>query len=225
MSATTIATTTLYRLTVQGTIIGDYEQARQVHNQTAGNPESVAAARVLSDLSHMVYIPVNGPADQLFFLDQWTDLAGLGQFFANPQVEHSAGMLFSSREATVWTPAESYMTYHLPAPTGRNERYIGLIRGQVHSHERAREVYNRVTAETLGQARIAGHLAHEMYVKVTTPGEAESLELLGVDVWYDLEGMGRYYGDPVFSKRFDGVYTAPAATWVLHHPDGDWVEW
>src|SRR5438874_1140974 len=85
MSATTAGTTTLYLLTVQGTIIGSREQARATHNQTAGNPESIAAARALSDLSHMVYVPVNGHEDQLFFMDQWTDLAGLGQFFANPQ--------------------------------------------------------------------------------------------------------------------------------------------
>jgi hypothetical protein len=220
-----IATTTFYLLTVQGTIIGAREQARVTHNQTAGNPESVAAARALSDLSHMVYVPVNGHEDQLFFMDQWTDLAGLGQFFSNPQVEHSAGMLFNSREPMVWAPAEGFTTYHMPAPTGRNERYIGLVRGEVHSPDQAREAYNRLAAETLGQARTAGHLSHEMYFKATAPGEPASLELLGVDVWTDLEQMGRFYGDPAFLKRFDGLYTAPAITWVLRHPDGEWVEW
>jgi hypothetical protein len=219
------ATTTLYLLTVQGTITTNYANARVTHNQTAGAPESVAAARALSDLSHMVYAPVNGPANQLFFLDQWTNLAGLGQFFANKAVADSAALLFSSREATVWAPAEGFTTYHMPAPTGRDERYIGLVRGQVHSREQARDVYNRVAEETLGQARPVGQLSHEMYFKVTAPGEPESLDLLGVDIWTNLEKMGRFYGDPAFLQRFDGVYSAPATTWVLHHPDGDWVEW
>jgi hypothetical protein len=225
MNATTAATTTLYLLTVQGTIIGSREQARVTHNQTAGNPESVAAARALSDVSHIVYVPVNGHEDQLFFMDQWTDLAGLAQFFSNPQVEHSAGMLFSSREPTVWAPADGFSTYHMPTPSGRNERYIGLVRGEVHSADQAREVYNRLAAETLGRARTAGHLSHEMYFKAIAPGEPASLELLGVDVWNDLEQMGKFYGDPTFLRRFDGLYAVPAATWVLRHPEEEWVEW
>ena len=33
------------------------EEARQIHNATAGNPAGVAAAQALGDLSHLVYVP------------------------------------------------------------------------------------------------------------------------------------------------------------------------
>ncbi len=43
-------------LTICGTFAPpSLEAARRVHNQTAGAPEGVVAARVLGDLSHMVY--------------------------------------------------------------------------------------------------------------------------------------------------------------------------
>jgi hypothetical protein len=48
-------------LTVRGTVIPpDRDAVRQLHNQTAGSGEGVAAARALGDLSHKVYTPVAG---------------------------------------------------------------------------------------------------------------------------------------------------------------------
>ena len=50
---------TLYLLTIRGTLSPDtLEAARKVHNQTAGNPDGVAAAKSLGDVSHMVYVPM-----------------------------------------------------------------------------------------------------------------------------------------------------------------------
>ena len=85
---------TLFQLTVQGVPIPDsVEQARTLHNETAGADASVAAARSLGDLSHNVYTPVGTGGFELLFLDTWNSMEGLGQFFANPQVIESAGQL------------------------------------------------------------------------------------------------------------------------------------
>jgi hypothetical protein len=60
----------IYLLTIRGTLAPtSLEAARQVHNQTAGAPDGVAAARSLGDLSHMVYVPVNKELPELFIMD------------------------------------------------------------------------------------------------------------------------------------------------------------
>ncbi len=46
---------TLYLLTIRGTLSpATLEEARKVHNMTAGNPDGVTAAKSLGDVSHMV---------------------------------------------------------------------------------------------------------------------------------------------------------------------------
>jgi len=43
-----------------------------VHNTTAGAPANIAAARQLSDVSHMVYVPMGGgQPGEFLILDQW----------------------------------------------------------------------------------------------------------------------------------------------------------
>ena len=97
----------LYLLTIRGTLApASLEAARQVHNQTAGAPEGVAAAKSLGDLSHMVYVPVNKELAELFIMDVWTSPGGLNQFFSDPQVQQGAAMIFTQRDPVVWEPAE-----------------------------------------------------------------------------------------------------------------------
>ena len=82
----------IYLLTIRGTLAPpSLEAARQVHNQTAGAPDGVAAAKSLGDLSHMVYVPVNKELAELFIMDLWTSPSGLNQFFSDPQVQQGAG--------------------------------------------------------------------------------------------------------------------------------------
>ena len=72
----------LYLLSIRGTLApATLEEARQVHNQTAGNPAGVAAAKSLGDVSHMVYVPVphNGHAPakgagEFLILDLWRSI-------------------------------------------------------------------------------------------------------------------------------------------------------
>src|SRR5881628_1293979 len=87
----TKGTMTLYLLAIRGTLApSTLEVARNIHNETAGAPPNVAAARSLGDLSHMVYVPAGQPstgASEFLILDVWNRLDGLNQFFANPQVQ------------------------------------------------------------------------------------------------------------------------------------------
>ena len=81
-------------LTVRGTLAPKtLEEARTLHNETAGSAQGIAAARALSDLSHTVYAPCavagdlsGAKSNELLFIDFWQDPAGLQQFFCDPRV-------------------------------------------------------------------------------------------------------------------------------------------
>src|SRR5690242_9200369 len=88
----------LMTLPVQLTVRGTYtkaslEEARLLHNDTAGSPQGIAAARALGDLSHVVYAPClklpqsSAVAGELLFLDVWCDPESIGKFFSNPNVQ------------------------------------------------------------------------------------------------------------------------------------------
>ncbi|HWE60423.1 MAG TPA: hypothetical protein VHB98_01805, partial [Chloroflexota bacterium] len=111
-STTTAPALQLYLLAIRGTLApASLEAARTLHNQTAGAPQSVEAARSLGDLSHMVYVPLGHQGDgtgEFLILDIWHSLEGLNAFFANPQVQEQAGQIFDSRDPAVWTPAGDF---------------------------------------------------------------------------------------------------------------------
>ncbi len=66
--------TTVYLLSIRGILaLKTLEAARAVHNETAGAPANVAAARALGDLSHMVYVPMEHEGhhgNEFLILDQ-----------------------------------------------------------------------------------------------------------------------------------------------------------
>ncbi len=204
------------------------EEARAIHNQTAGAPANIAAARALSDLSHMVYVPADhtGPeACDLLFLDQWNNLEGLNQFFSNHQVQEQGGLIFSERDPVVWKPAEDFYSYHFPAPLGKNDRLVGVVRGMVRSRGEASALHNTLVGQSVNKARAAGNLSHEAYFRLTPPGTPESLEFFAVDVWMDGAGMQKHYADADFMSGFQKMFAAPPMTSVWVHPAGSWVEW
>ena len=223
------ANTTHYLLTIFGKLKpATLAEARQVHNATAGNPDGVAAARSLGDLSHMVYVPTGSDgqaAGELLILDIWNSPEGLNQFFSSPDVQAGGEMIFTEREPVLWMPATGATSYHLPAPKGKNDRFVGLVRGRVHSHEQALAIHQEYIAKRLDGARRNGTLSHDAYFRLAQPGTPESLEFLGVDTWMDGAGMGKSYSTfdygPYFPKMFDG--TPSSSTW--QQPAGEWVEW
>jgi hypothetical protein len=217
----------IYLFTLFGTRAHSLEVMRQNHNRVAGAPEDVAAAKALSDLSHMVYTAVDEQSAAFVIMDLWTDPGGFNQFFTEPEraKRQATSGLFTQQEPVLWEPAEGFFTYHLPVPTGHNDRFFGLLRGSVTSREQARTLVNQGRMDDLHKARAAGHLSHEVYFQLTQPGAPESLQFLAVDGWFDLEGMLRYYEDLDAGPALEGLFTAHPSTWVLQHPAGEWIEW
>ena len=224
---------TLYLLTIRGTLSpATLEEARQVHNMTAGNPAGVAAAKSLGDVSHMVYIPLTHEghtpatgAGEFLIMDLWTSPEGLNTFFSDHQVQEGGAMIFSERDPVVWAPAKGFTSYQIPAPFGMNERFVTTARATVKSLEEACELHNQAVARTVGKARKAGNLSHESYLRMAAPGSPEALEWLGVDVWMRPDEMMSLYEDPEFLEGFDHMFTGEASVGVWVHPKGDWTEW
>lgn len=217
----------LVLLTIRGTLkTTKIEEAREIHNMTAGNAQGVAAARSLGDLSHNVYVPLGdapGAVSELLFLDLWNNVDGLQTFFADAQVQAGGAMMFASREPTLWQASDMRSTM-LPTPAAKTERYVGLIRGTVTSRDAAREVFDEIDRTTINAARMKGQISHQVFWRLPAPGEAAPLELLGVDTWLDADGMKAFYSEgsvkPVYS-----LFSAPPSASMWKQPAGSWVEW
>ena len=189
-----------FLLTVRGSLAAPNREAgRLAHNQVAGSDEAVAMARSFGDLSHAVYVPAEAPASgagELLIIDYWNSAEGLMKFFANEQVQQGGTMVFKNdRENVVWRTTPGLPHFNLPAPAGKNDRYIGLARGPV------------------------------KFFRMSPPGEKPSLEAIGVDVWFDAAGMQAIYADPAEMAGFGDLFTARPATSVWQKPTGSWVEW
>lgn len=74
--------------------------------------------------------------------------------------------MLNHSEPIIWEPAEGFFTYHIPAPTGRNDRFIALLRGPVTSREQAHALVNQDRIAELHKARATGHLSHEGYFRL-----------------------------------------------------------
>jgi hypothetical protein len=224
---------TLYLLTIRGTLSpSTLEEARKVHNMTAGDPNGVAAAKSLGDVSHMVYVPMphdghdkSKGAGEFLIMDLWRSTDGLNTFFSDHQVQEGGNLIFSQRDPVVWAPAEGFTRFHIPAPFGNNDRIVAVVRGSVNSREEAKELHNSAMAKTVSKGRQLGMLSHEAYFRLAAPDSSEALEYFGVDVWMNGEGMGEYYGDEDFLASFNYFFTAEATDSVWVHPKGDWIEW
>ena len=224
---------TLFLLSIRGTLApATLEEARKVHNQTAGNPAGVTAAKSLGDVSHMVHVPLphNGHAQtngagEFLILDLWTSIEGLNTFFSDKQVQEGGSMIFTQRVPVVWSLANGFTSYHIPAPFGMNDRIVTALRAFVKSMDEARTLHNTAIAKTTNKARKAGNLSHEAYFRMAPPNSPEALEFFAVDTWMRADEMMSYYEDPDFLEGFDHMFTAEATTDVWVHPKGDWAEW
>ena len=218
-------------LTVRGKILAStLEACRVVHNDTAGSAPGIAAARSLGDLSHKVYAPLAGPLSsartgEVLFVDWWQDPKGLMDFFANENVQMQGKKLFTSRDASVWMPARGAFTYQLPAAAGRNERVVGMIRGPVASLEASIAIFRAADLKAQRTARTRGLLSHELFVKVTPPGDRSPPELLGLDVWCDAKGMAEHYADPAEMAGLAGAFTGQLDATTWQQAPGQWSEW
>jgi hypothetical protein len=213
-------------LTVRGTLVpATLQAACALHNETAGSPEGIAAARALGDLSHKVYAPVPGlgaKEGELLFFDWWKTPEGIGTFFSDPRVHGMAAKLFQAREGVVWMPARGAFGFDLPA-AARPERYVGLVRGPTATPEQAIDVFRSALSGKVSEARQRGQLSHQLFVKIPMPGESPALEVLGVDLWCDAAGMKEHYaGLSGYQKAFSA---APQTSVWQQATGGSWSEW
>lgn len=219
-------------LTVRGTYIPDsLEAVRVLHNSTAGSAQGMAAARSLGDLSHNVYSPsvrserAGAKEGELLFIDWWDSPKGIMEFFSNPQVQQQGSKLFSGRDATLWMPAQGSSSYHLYAPKTNPERYVGIVRGTVKAPEHAIGVFAEVDIKAQRDARLRGLISHELFIKLSAPGESAPAELLGLDLWSDFAGMTQHYSDATHMAGLGDAFTARPQTSVWEQPAGVWSEW
>ena len=130
-----------FLLTVRGPMAPKtLDEGRKAHNLAAGSDQGVAAARSFGDLSHAVFVPVqpNGSgAGELLIIDYWNSVEGLQTFFAQLPEQTAETTLYRDREAVVWAPSPGLPRFSLPAPTGRDERWVGIARGPVASVDAA----------------------------------------------------------------------------------------
>jgi hypothetical protein len=220
--------TNIVLLTIRGTLAPEtLEAARKLHNETAGAPSNVAAARSLGDLSHLVYVPMGNAesAKELLVVDLWNSVQGLDGFFANPQVREQAGRIFTKRDPVVWQPAADFASFHMPPLTGKGDLFVGLIRGPMTSRKAAIKAFDEATTKGMNDARRLGQLSHQMYTRSAPPGSPEADELLGVDVWMSAEGMREHYASTNGEEALQGVFKAAPSASVWQRPAGSWVEW
>jgi hypothetical protein len=215
-------------LTVRGTLVPKkLEEACSLHNETAGSQQGITAARACGDLSHKVYSPVEGAKGaepgEILFLDVWANPEGLGKFFSHPGVAEQAGKLFSKRAADVWMPARGAFGFELPAPRGKDERYVGVARGVVKSPEQAIEAFRAALASKFPDARRRGQLSHGLFVRLAAPGEASAPEVFALDVWCDAAGMQEHYREV---SGLDRAFAGPPQFSVWEQARGGaWSEW
>jgi hypothetical protein len=215
-------------LTVRGTLIPtSLDAARALHNETAGSPAGIAAARALGDLSHVVYAPClrskqsGAAAGELLFLDTWVEARGIMEFFSNAHVQTQAAQMFSAKDATVWMPARAAYAYRLPAARGQEERFVGMVRAPIASPEETLAIFRAVDEKAVRDARRRGLLSHALYIKL---GEGQP-ELLGLDVWSDFDGMTEHYADATHMKGLANAFAGKPATSVWERAAGAWNEW
>jgi hypothetical protein len=217
---------TTYLLTVRGKVAAPtVSDVRELHNATAGAPQGVAAARSLGDLSHNVYSAVNDGSDTILFIDHWNSLMGLGQFFGDPQVQAGAGQLFAERDAAVWGPTSGFGNHHLALPSGRSVVGVGVLRVDVTSFDAAAAAFTAYAAATINTARRYGLASHSTWSRIADPGEAVAPEILGVDLWTDVEQMNAFYELRLGYEHLGPVFAGEPQTSVWQSAQGEWIEW
>jgi hypothetical protein len=201
------------------------EEARVTHNANMGDPASVAAVQALGDLSHLVYTPLGEWTGDLVLMDQWTSAEGIRQFSAMPTIREHGEHVFSVSRPGAWRSGEGFLSYTINTPLGQADRFLAVVHGAVTSLDAAQQAYNQVFRQRIGEMRQLGLVAHEMFIPLTLHGAPDSVEILGIDTWFKLDGPRQLYADPAFEAAFSGVFAGPPQTYVLHRPAGDWIEW
>ena len=96
----------------------------------------------------------------------------------------------------MWAPSPGLPRFDLPAPTGRDERWLGIARGPVASVEAAGKHLTETMRKQVNTARAKGLMSREWFHRLARPGDGTPPEIIGVDIWFDADGMQEVYSDP-----------------------------
>ena len=110
-------------------------------------------------------------------------------------------------------------------PAGCEPRCVGLVRGIAKSRGAALAGFNQMADGIINAARLEGMISHEVFMALPQPGQTPSPEILGVGVWMDAEGMGRFYSNPDHVALLGNVLAEAPATSAWTRPAGEWVVW
>ncbi len=168
---------------------------------------------------------MNDGSDTILFIDHWNSLTGLGQFFGDPQVQAGAGQLFAERDAVVWGPTSGFGNHHLALPSGRSVTGVGVLRVAVSSLDAAAAAFTAYAAATINTARRHGLVSHSTWARVDNPGEAVAPEILGVDLWTDVEQMNAFYELRLGHEHLGPVFAGEPQTSAWRSAAGEWSEW
>jgi hypothetical protein len=216
-----------FLLTVRGKFAAkSVDEARQIHNSTAGAPQSIEGARSLGDLSHNVFTGVSDALNgELLFIDIWNSGSGLGQFFGNHDVQKAAAMLFSSRDGIVWSSLAGAPAFNLLMPAGKEVKGIGLLKTKVTSLGAAADAFTKYAGAIINRARRSGMVSHSTWTRVPNPGEQPGNEIISVDRWMDPEEMGKYYEARLGFEHLGPVFAGEPDTSTWQAAPGHWNEW
>ena len=120
-------------------------------------------------------------------------------------------------------PARGSYSYKLEAPRDKRDRYVGIVRGPIANAEKAIEIFAAADAGGVEVARKRGIVSHELFIKLGPPGEP--LELLGLDVWSDFEGMSVHYADATHMSALQGAFAGKPSASIWEQAPGAWSEW
>jgi hypothetical protein len=100
-----------------------------------------------------------------------------------------------------------------------------MVRAPIASPERAIEIFADVDTRAQRDARRRGIISHELFIKLNPPGDHSALELLGLDVWSDFEGLSEHYADQQHMSALRAAFAGAPAASVWEQAAGDWSEW
>jgi hypothetical protein len=78
--------------------------------------------------------------------------------------------------------------------------------------------------KSVNTARARGLLSREFFFR-HAPGGSPSLELIGLDIWFDAEGMQADYAEPAMNDLLGALFKSEPGGGVWMKPKGQWVEW
>ena len=96
--------------------------------------------------------------------------------------------------------------FHLALPSGASPAAVGLLRAGVASLEAAAAAFNAYAAATINTARRYGQIAHATWSPLRNVGETISPEVIGVDLWIDVDQMNAYYELGIGFEHFGPVF-------------------